>query len=74
MTQVEIEAFSAIKGIRKELAQANQIDWEQRRYEIAKDMLCEVFNDSSFLARRHIPEAAREAVEFADALIIELQR
>lgn len=51
-----------------------QIDWEQRRYEIAKDMLCEVFNDSSFLARRHVAEAAKEAVEFADALINELRQ
>lgn len=37
MTNIEMEAMEAVIGIRKELAKANEIDWEQRRYEIAKD-------------------------------------
>ena len=38
MTKIEMEAMEAVIGIRKEMAKANQIDWEQRRYEIAKDL------------------------------------
>lgn len=37
MTKIEMEALEAVIGIRKEMAKANEIDWEQRRYEIAKD-------------------------------------
>ncbi|KGI21781.1 hypothetical protein [Hoylesella timonensis] len=37
MTNIEMEAMEAVIGIRKELAKANEIEWEQRRYEIAKD-------------------------------------
>lgn len=38
MTKIEMDAMEAIIGIRKEMAKANEIDWEQRRYEIAKDL------------------------------------
>lgn len=37
MTNLEVQAMEAIKGIRNELAKANS--WETRRYEIAKDLL-----------------------------------
>lgn len=33
-----MEAMEAVIGMRKEMAKANEIDWEQRRYEIAKDI------------------------------------
>ena len=33
-----MEAMEAVIGMRKEIAKANEIDWEQRRYEIAKDL------------------------------------
>jgi hypothetical protein len=36
--KIEMEAMEAVIGIRKEMAKANEIDWEQRRYEIAKDL------------------------------------
>jgi hypothetical protein bfra3_16278 len=38
MTKIEMEAMEAVIGMRKEIAKANEIDWEQRRYEIAKDL------------------------------------
>ena len=44
------------------------IDWEQRRFEIAKEILKEVFTFGE-------PECtAKEAVRFADALINELKK
>ena len=74
MTQIAMEAYTAIKGIRQELAQSNQInsqiDWEQRRYEIAKDMLCSLSGAISW----NISASVKEAVEYADALIKELKR
>lgn len=53
------------------------IDWEQRRYEIAKQMLPAIYaydkpqDGEDYLT---IQEAANEAVRYADALINELKK
>lgn len=51
---------------------STDIDWEQRRYEIAKDVLPD-FRDGSniWLSAK---EAAKCAVHYADALISELKK
>ena len=52
------------------------IDWEQRRYEIAKEMLPVIYYDDKpqegedYLT---LQQAAKEAVRYADALIEELK-
>lgn len=66
---------------------ANQnikIDWEQRRYEIAKEMLAAIYLDDGNAERaddsesgfefKSLQDSAREAVKFADALIEELKK
>ena len=54
---------------------ASGIDWEQRRYEIAKDMMA-VFlsNYSDNIHSGNPDEQAKYAVGFADALIAELKK
>ena len=53
------------------------IDWEQRRYEIAKEMLPVIYHDDKpqegedYLT---LNQAANEAVRYADALINELKK
>ena len=53
------------------------IDWEQRRYEIAKEMLPVIYSDDNpqecedYLT---LQQAANEAVRYADALIKELKK
>ena len=53
------------------------IDWEQRRYEIAKEMLPAIYYDNKpqegedYLT---LNEAAHEAVRYAEALITELKK
>ena len=53
------------------------IDWEQRRYEIAKEMLPVIYYDDKpqegedYLT---LNEAAHEAVRYAEALITELKK
>ena len=42
-----------------------EIDWEQRRYEIAKDLYC---------CHQHTNYSAESAVKNADALIEELKK
>lgn len=51
------------------------IDWEQRRYEIAKDILSAWYSNSDRMMRQGTPQtSSAEAVEVADALIEELQK
>lgn len=51
------------------------IDWEQRRYEIAKDMIAAFLSNSCSNVYLGYPyEQAKSAVTFADALIAELKK
>lgn len=53
------------------------IDWEQRRYEIAKEMLPVIYSDDNpqegedYLT---LQQAANEAVRYAEALIKQLKK
>lgn len=40
LTKIEMQYMDAVIGIHKEMRKANErgVDWEQRRYEIAKDI------------------------------------
>lgn len=53
-----------------------EIDWEQRRYEIAKDMLPAIYVDDKLQDGEYftLQEAANEAVRYADALINALKK
>lgn len=60
-----------------------EIDWEQRRYEIAKEMLCAIYLDegsekrntgSGLLEYQSLNGCAKEAIRYADALIEELKK
>lgn len=55
--------------------QKNGIDWEQRRYEIAKDMMAAFLSNScSAIYMGNTDEQAKYAVGYADALIAELKK
>ena len=72
MTKIEMEAMEAVIGIRKEIAKANEIDWEQCRYEIAKDIYPIACHDMNPSESKEAP--AKAAVELADILIAELKK
>lgn len=48
------------------------IDWEQRRYEISKDMIAAFLSNSC--SNFYVGKRAKYAVMFADALIAELKK
>lgn len=51
-----------------------EIDWEQRRYEIAKDILAAWYSNSDRMMRQGTPQScSADAVEVADALIEKLK-
>lgn len=79
LTKIEIQYMDAVIGIHKEMRKANErgVDWEQRRYEIAKDTLQGILN--GFTATKEDIEdnsepLAKCAVYLADALIAELKK
>lgn len=58
-----------------EFIKASDIDWEQRRYEIAKDMMAAFLsNYSNNIHSGNSDEQAEYAVVFADALIAKLKK
>ena len=76
MTGIELESLTLAKAAAKKYLN-DKIDWEQRRYEIAKDILpmimwIEDIHDNFMNGK--LSEIAEEAVRFSDALIEELRK
>lgn len=69
MTKIEMQAMDAVIGIHREMKKANEVDWEQRRYEIAKEVSLSLKNSLN-----PYKEDAKYAVEIADLLIAELKK
>lgn len=74
LTKIEMQYMDAVIGIHKEMRKANdrEIDWEQRRYEIAKTIYPIACHDMNPKAGK--AEPAKAAVELADLLIEELKK
>lgn len=73
MTQIEMQAMESVKGIYREMKKVNEINWEQRRYEIAKEVLPEVMSQCHEYDKDiTLQKICGYAVEMADALIEEL--
>lgn len=72
----EIERWAYIKDFEdtSEQHQQKQIDWEQRRYEIAKVMLPTCIEEYSSMDDFRIEKGAEYAMMCADALIKELKQ
>ena len=74
-----IERWAYIKDLESicEQLQQEPIDWEQRRYEIAKEMLPIIYYDDKPAEGEDyltLPQIANEAVRFADTLIKKLKK
>lgn len=55
-------------------SQSKEIDWGQRRYEIAKDVFATLFKSQQLIALRDPIDYAVESVKAADSLIEELKK
>lgn len=69
MTKIEMQAMDAVIGIHREMRKANEIDWEQRRYEIAKELFIQNIGNSL----TSVEDDVKTAVKWADLLINELK-
>lgn len=84
MTVIEQRTMDAVQAINRKMKDQTSVDWEQRRYEIAKDILpycCQTSkdillsggaleNDGDTFPQK----VANQAVMFADELIKELKK
>ena len=83
MTNAELQACESIKGIHREMMKANEPNWEQRRYEIAKDCLVGMLGNSALVTDVMMDRESiwatpvpltTVAVRFADLLIEKLRK
>lgn len=73
MTQIDLELKSMAKSaLREYISSRGAIDWEQRRYEIAKDILSAMFHQPKPYIKRQ--EDIDFAVKVADILIEKLKK
>lgn len=74
LTRIEMDTMRAIENMNRKMKDQREIDWEQRRYEIARDMLAAFLSNScSNVYAGTREEQAKDAVAYADALINELK-
>ena len=73
MTNIELQTMSAVKSAAmKYVNKKDGIDWEQRRYEIAKDVLAAIVSNSVHYASNK-QTYIDISVDYADLLIKKLQ-
>lgn len=71
ITKIEQQAMEAVIGIHREMKKMNEPDWEQRRYELAKEIFLRRIVSYSLTT---IDNDIEKSVEWADRLIAELQK
>lgn len=71
LTKIEMQYMEAVIAMNRRMRD-HEVDWEQRRYEIAKDIYPIACHDMNPSESKDAP--AKAAVEFADLLIAELKK
>lgn len=49
-----MQAMDAVIGIHREMRKGNEPNWEQRRYEIAKDVMCAMLSNPELGGRANL--------------------
>ena len=74
LTRIEMDAMRTIESINRKMKDQREIDWEQRRYETARDAMCAIITSPHLeLEWKNGKNLAQMAMGFADALINELK-
>lgn len=73
LTRIEMDTMRAIESINRKMKDQREIDWEQRRYEIARDAMCTILSKPEYYTWKDGKELASVSADFADALINELK-
>lgn len=83
MTNIEIQTMNAVQSMNRKMRDQRETDWEQRRYEIAREILpycCETSKEMllsgvklEIEGNTFAEKVATQAVMFADALVDKLK-
>ena len=78
LTRIEMDYMRAVENINRKMKNQREIDWEARRYEIAKEIFTRCLSSSdgdmrAFCAN-NLEMHAKDCVREADALIAELKK
>lgn len=68
MTQIGLELMNLERAALRKYMGDPRIDWEQRRYEIARDILAESYACNKYYRSIDIKDMVAESLEAADAL------
>ena len=73
ITKIEMQFMEAVKGLYRLLREnaGRGVDWEQRRYEIAKEVYPVIVSKCTL---EELPEAPLTAVFLANLLVLELKK
>lgn len=73
ITKIEMQFMEAVKGLYRLLREnaGRGVDWEQRRYEIAKEVYPVIVSKCTL---KELPEAPVTAVFLANLLVLELKK
>lgn len=74
LTQIEKNTMRAIESMNRKMKDQCEIDWEQRRYEVARDIFTKNISPNIDLPNGWIQNQAKLATSAADALIAELKK
>ena len=85
MTNIELKTMEAVQALNRKAKGQTKIDWEQRRYEIAKEMMPYCLKDFIEILHKGVVSekwngkdlcqiVAENAVLYADELIAELKK
>ena len=78
LTRIEMDALNAVRDMNRKMKDQRKVDWEQRRYEVARDIFTRCLSSEDDEMRafcyRKIELHAEECVKAADALIAELKK
>lgn len=74
LTRIEMDTMRAIESMNRKMKDQRDIDWEQRRYEVARDLFVGTVTGNTDLTTEFFQKQAQRAVQAADALIAELKK
>ena len=74
MTRIEMDTMRAIESMNRKMKDQREIDWEQRRYEVAREAICAILANSSTSGDIESEWLIRNGICIADALIAELKK
>ena len=74
LTRIEMDTMRAIESMNRKMKDQRKVDWEQRRYEVAREIFTKNISPNTDMPDEWIQSQAKLAIRATDALIAELKK